>query len=57
MDIDKKGFISVEDLVRFINVESDTYYRNRDLVLIYKRLLFKNEEQVTLESMKKVFCL
>ena len=57
MDIDKKGFISVEDLVRFINVESDTYYRNRDLVLIYKRLLCKNEEQVTLESMKKVFCL
>ena len=45
MDIDRKGWISVEDLVRYINVESDQYYRNRDLILIYHRLEGKNKGQ------------
>ena len=38
MDIERKGWVSVEDVVRYINVESDQYYRNRDLILIYRRL-------------------
>jgi hypothetical protein len=28
----------IKDMVRFINVESDKYYRNRDLSLIFRRL-------------------
>jgi hypothetical protein len=38
IDADKKGAILIEDMVRFINFESDQYYRNRDLSLIYRRL-------------------
>ena len=38
MDIEKKGNITIEDMVRYINLESDKYYRNRDLSLIYRRL-------------------
>lgn len=38
MDIDGKGSVSIEDVVRFVNVESDQYYRNRDLVLVFRRL-------------------
>lgn len=38
MDIDKKGTITIEDMVRYINLESDKYYRNRDLALVFRRL-------------------
>jgi hypothetical protein len=38
MDIDRKGNISIEDMVRYINLESDKYYRNRDLSLVFRRL-------------------
>ena len=38
-DLEKKGYINVEDLVRFLNFESGNFYRNRDLILISKRLL------------------
>jgi Ca2+-binding EF-hand superfamily protein len=38
IDIGNKGRIEVGDIVRFINFESDQYYRNRDLSLIFKRL-------------------
>jgi hypothetical protein len=38
-DLEKKGYINMEDLVRFLNFESGNFYRNRDLVLIFKRLL------------------
>ena len=37
IDINKKGYIVIEDLVRYINIESDEYYRNRDIYLIFKR--------------------
>ena len=30
--------ITIEDLVRFVNMEKATVYRNRDLYLIYSRL-------------------
>lgn len=38
MDIGKKGEITIEDMVRYVNLESDKYYRNRDLSLIFRRL-------------------
>ena len=36
--MDRKGYFTVEDLVRFLNMETGTFYRNRDLILIFKRL-------------------
>jgi len=37
LDYDHKGFICIEDLVRLLNMQSSTFYRNRDLFLIYER--------------------
>jgi len=37
IDLERKGFIELEDLVRFLNIESGTFYRNRDLFLIFRR--------------------
>lgn len=39
IDINRKGYIVVEDIVRYINIESDEYYRNRDIYLIFKRFV------------------
>ena len=44
-DLEKKGYINMEDFVRFLNFESGNFYRNRDLVLIFKRLLNDANEQ------------
>ncbi len=44
-DLEKKGYINMEDLVRFLNFESGNFYRNRDLVLIFKRLSGEASEQ------------
>jgi hypothetical protein len=37
IDISKRGFIAIEDLVRYINYEMDSFFRNRDVYLIYTR--------------------
>ena len=39
MDLEKKGYFCIEDLVRFLNMETGTFYRNRDLTLIFKRFM------------------
>jgi len=44
VDISNRGYISIEDLVRYLNCEVGTFYRNRDLFLIYLR--FKNQEKL-----------
>jgi hypothetical protein len=38
VDFDGKGYIQVEDLVRFLNVESGSFLRNRDVSLIFRRI-------------------
>lgn len=38
VDLEKKGYFVVEDLVRFLNMETGTFYRNRDLILVFRRL-------------------
>jgi hypothetical protein len=48
IDLERKGFIELEDLVRFLNIESGTFFRNRDLFLIFRRLT--SGEQVDFES-------
>ena len=39
MDLEKKGFLSVEDFVCFINLFSGNFYRNRDVIMIFKRFM------------------
>ena len=48
VDLERKGYFSVEDLVRFLNMETGTFYRNRDLILIFRR--FTKGEKLTWES-------
>lgn len=55
MDIDKKGRVTIEDMVRYINLESDHYYRNRDLSLIFRRLSGTRGE-VTVDYVITEFC-
>ena len=58
-DLEKKGHINMEDLVRFLNFESGNFYRNRDLVLIFKRFTNeasdqKSEKALDIEKILKV---
>jgi hypothetical protein len=46
VDFDRKGCIKVEDLVRFLNIESGTFLRNRDVSLIFRRLQPKGDSLV-----------
>ena len=38
LDLEKKGYLTVEDFVRFLNIETGTFYRNRDLILLFRRM-------------------
>ena len=38
LDLEKKGYIVLEDIVRFLNMETGTFYRNRDIFLIFRRI-------------------
>ena len=48
LDMDGKGFITVEDIVRIINMEEGTFFRNRDLYLVFQRL--NRNEMINAES-------
>lgn len=51
LDIEMKGSIRVEDLVRFINMRTKNFYRSRDLILIFTRLTGKNKKEVHFSQM------
>lgn len=51
LDIEMKGSIRVEDLVRFINMRTKNFYRSRDLILIFTRLAGKNKKEVHFSQM------
>lgn len=36
--MERKGFATVTDLTRFVNFASQGFFKNRDLILIYRRL-------------------
>ena len=38
IDLEKKGAITIDDFARFINFEGNTYYRTRDLMLLFRRI-------------------
>lgn len=52
VDMERKGYFTVEDLVRFLNMETGTFYRNRDLILIFKR--FTKASKLQWEDFMKV---
>ncbi len=39
MDLEQKGFVVVEDLVRFMNMNVGVMYRKRDLVMMWGRVV------------------
>lgn len=39
LDVNKKGYLSIEDLVCFVNLYTGHFYKNRDLTLIFRRLI------------------
>jgi hypothetical protein len=43
MDLGKKGFLVLEDVVRFMNLETGTFFRNRDLVMAFRRLAKRDQ--------------
>ena len=38
LDLSNKGYLSIEDLVCFVNLYVNKFYRNRDLALVMRRL-------------------
>lgn len=54
-DLDRKGFIVLEDLVRFINMETGKFLRSRDLIAIFKRI-GGNNVKISFNEFLNVFC-
>lgn len=48
LDMEGTGSVAIEDIVRLINMEEETFFRNRDLYLIYQRMLRKSASRETL---------
>lgn len=46
--------MTVEDFVRFLNIETGTFYRNRDLILIFRRMT--SEPKISFETFIKTVC-
>ena len=47
LDFEKKNYVTIEDLVRFLNMESGNFYRNRDLFLIFDRIINSSYQKVS----------
>jgi hypothetical protein len=54
--LDRKGYVVLEDLVRFLNMETGTFFRNRDLIAIFKRIS-TGKQKVTFTEFLSTFCL
>lgn len=44
MDLNKKGYLSIEDIVCFVNLHTGKFYRNRDAIGLLKR--FSDGKQI-----------
>lgn len=53
LECEQKGYIEIEDLVRLLNSQSKTFYRNRDLFLVYERLR-QGCERITIELLQNI---
>lgn len=46
IDLGKKGYLSIEDIVCFVNLYTGKFFRNRDATTVYKRFLgYKDSQQ------------
>ncbi len=55
LDLDKKGYILIEDFVRFLNIESGNFLRNRDVSIIFRRIN-GGSEKVRFEDIVGAVC-
>ena len=39
LDLERKGYLSIEDFVCFINLSSGNFFRNRDVMMVFKRFM------------------
>jgi hypothetical protein len=39
LDLGKKGYLTVEDIVCFVNLYTGKFYRNRDAIGLFKRFV------------------
>lgn len=51
----KEDELIVSDLVRFVNLGSGNLYKNRDLVLIARRMS-SNVNELSVEKIMRAFC-
>lgn len=54
IDLDKKGYMVLEDLVRFLNMETGTFFRNRDLFSIFRRMS-NNSDRISFATFINTF--
>lgn len=59
MDLDKKGYLGMEDFVCFINLNSSNFFRNRDIVTLFKRFMAMSTNKVGVEyrALESKICL
>jgi hypothetical protein len=55
LNIQKAGGVIVSELAIFLNLERGTFYRNRDISLICRRI--GNQNKVGFEEFMEYFCL
>lgn len=43
LDLNSKGYLSLEDLICFVNLHSGKFYRNRDIIFFVKLLMLQQK--------------
>ena len=54
VDLEKKGYLTIEDFVRFLNLETGSFFRNRDVILIFRRMT--KTPEITFTDFLKTIC-
>lgn len=55
--MERKGHLVVEDMVRFLNMETGNFYRNRDLYLMVGRVRGgKGQEKLSFTDLMRTLC-
>ena len=58
MDLDQRGYLSVEDLVCFANLYTSNFFRNRDIICLFRRMtaLGRNRNGVDYDNFLDIIC-
>lgn len=60
LDLNKKGYICLEDIVCFVNLYAGKFYRNRDFMLVSRRIIREEktkqgkEKSIEYEDMESI---